>query len=158
MTERPLQKMNHIAGARALVKDCEWNAQSKGNPAGCFWFNISTELLNCVVYNWSIAWDPDDWGYQPISLLSGKRMANSQTDEHWAHAVIYILALTVQLRATATNPKLFVKTSTAGVGNVNSRWAAVKRMCDSWQTSHPQSLRPVLSSQTSTTSCFPYFR
>lgn len=30
MCEKALQRMNHIAGARALIKECGWNATSTG--------------------------------------------------------------------------------------------------------------------------------
>jgi len=40
MSERAMQRMNHIAGARALIKECGWNARSTGVGAACFWLNV----------------------------------------------------------------------------------------------------------------------
>jgi hypothetical protein len=62
MSERALQRMNHIAGARALIKECGWSARSTGIGAACFWLNVGMELLSCLHFNWQVAWEPDDWG------------------------------------------------------------------------------------------------
>ncbi|KAI7022959.1 hypothetical protein KC362_g12861, partial [Hortaea werneckii] len=43
MSERALQRMNHIAGARALIKECGWNARSQGVGSACFWLNVGLE-------------------------------------------------------------------------------------------------------------------
>lgn len=62
MSERALQRMNHIAGARALIKECGWSAKSVGIGAACFWLNVGMEVLSCLHFNWQVAWDPDTWG------------------------------------------------------------------------------------------------
>lgn len=62
MSEKPNKRMSHIAGARALIRECGWNAQSKGIGAACFWLNIGMEVLNCLAFNFATAWKPDDWG------------------------------------------------------------------------------------------------
>lgn len=41
MGERALQRMNHIAGARALIKECRWNARSTGIGAACFGLTLA---------------------------------------------------------------------------------------------------------------------
>ena len=46
MTEKALPRMNHIAGARALIKECGWDARSSGIGAACFWLNVGMELLS----------------------------------------------------------------------------------------------------------------
>ncbi|KAL1902326.1 hypothetical protein Sste5346_001302 [Sporothrix stenoceras] len=62
MSEKPNERMNHIAGARALIRECGWDARSKGIGAACFWLNIGMEVLSCLAFNWPTAWDPDQWG------------------------------------------------------------------------------------------------
>lgn len=46
MSERPLQRMNHIAGARALLKECGWTARTPGIGGACFWLNVSMVRLS----------------------------------------------------------------------------------------------------------------
>ncbi|KAK3389838.1 hypothetical protein B0H63DRAFT_390105 [Podospora didyma] len=62
MSEKPTQRMSHIAGARALIKECGWNAAAVGIGAACFWINIGMEVLSCLAFNWQTTWDPDQWG------------------------------------------------------------------------------------------------
>ncbi|EFW99326.1 c6 zinc finger domain containing protein [Grosmannia clavigera kw1407] len=62
MSEEPNDRMSHIAGARALIRECGWNAQSEGIGAACFWLNIGMEVLSCLSFNWPTAWDPNHWG------------------------------------------------------------------------------------------------
>lgn len=45
MSERAMQRMNHIAGARALIKECGWNARSTGIGAACFWLNVGRKSV-----------------------------------------------------------------------------------------------------------------
>lgn len=62
MSEKPTHRMSHIAGARALIRECGWSARSTGLGAACFWLNVGMELLSCLAFNWRMAWDPDQWG------------------------------------------------------------------------------------------------
>lgn len=62
MSEKPAQRMSHIAGARALIRECGWSARSGGLGAACFWLNVGMELLSCLAFNWQTTWDPDQWG------------------------------------------------------------------------------------------------
>lgn len=70
MSEKPAAKKNHIAGARALIHECKWNAKSKGIGAACFWLNVGMEVLGCLASNWAMAWDPDEWGIDPDELMN----------------------------------------------------------------------------------------
>jgi hypothetical protein len=72
MSERSKCGMGrHISGARALIRECGWNARSTGVGAACFWLNIGMEVLSCLSFGWAICWDPDDWGldmnFDPVS-------------------------------------------------------------------------------------------
>ncbi|CAK7266238.1 hypothetical protein SEPCBS57363_001994 [Sporothrix epigloea] len=82
MSEKPNKRMSHIAGARALIRECGWNAQSKGIGAACFWLNIGMEVLNCLAFNFATAWKPDDWGLDtsfadpPVKSYSAQNSPN----------------------------------------------------------------------------------
>ena len=145
MTEPALQKMNRIAAARALVKDCCWNASSSGTAVGCFWFSISTTLLNCVIYKWTIPWNPDEWGYRLGNTRSDvKPMKNTRTADEWVHAILYILARIINY--SLTTRKLL------------TRWESLEHLCSWWWSSVPQELQPLLNSERSATSSFPYIK
>lgn len=70
MSEKPAARMNHIAGARALIRECKWDARSTGIGAACFWLNVGMEILSCLAFNWATAWDPDHWGIDPDELMA----------------------------------------------------------------------------------------
>lgn len=70
MSEKPAARMNHIAGARALIRECKWDARSTGIGAACFWLNVGMEILSCLAFNWATAWNPDDWGINPEELMN----------------------------------------------------------------------------------------
>ncbi|OAA68299.1 C6 zinc finger protein [Niveomyces insectorum RCEF 264] len=92
MSEKPTERMSHIAGARALIRECGWDARSKGIGAACFWLNIGMEVLSCLAFHWPISWDPDQWGLD-LAFAGGD---NSSTvggdDETWVHRMFYIVA------------------------------------------------------------------
>ncbi len=95
MSEKPNERMSHIAGARALIRECGWDARSEGIGAACFWLNIGMEVLSCLAFNWPTAWDPDQWGLDaefaniPDDGSGSKRIptANKKTqDDKGKHA------------------------------------------------------------------------
>jgi hypothetical protein len=77
MSEKPAARMSHIAGARALIRECGWDAKSTGIASACFWLNIGMELLSCLAFNWQTAWDPDQWGLD-LSFINNSN--NSSLD------------------------------------------------------------------------------
>lgn len=87
MSEKPNERMNHIAGARALIRECGWDARSKGIGAACFWLNIGMEVLSCLAFNFSTAWDPDDWGLDTsfANNLSDNNEASTSHDRSNSH-------------------------------------------------------------------------
>ncbi|ROV98033.1 hypothetical protein VMCG_06983 [Cytospora schulzeri] len=90
MSERPAARIHHIAGARALIRECKWNAKSTGIGAACFWLNVGMEILSCLASNWATAWDPDHWGVDPDELMNmtadspgrDARMSNTNDCHH----------------------------------------------------------------------------
>lgn len=112
MSERPAARMNHIAGARALIRECKWNAKSTGIGAACFWLNVGMEILSCLGSNWELAWDPDHWGIDPNELMNmtpdppGREGKTSNASETGHHTT-----------AAAAEELPFFLSSIAGVGN-----------------------------------------
>ncbi|KAF7872744.1 uncharacterized protein EAF02_008815 [Botrytis sinoallii] len=96
MSERAMQRMNHIAGARALIKECGWNARSTGVGAACFWLNVGMELLSCLHFNWQVAWDPDQWGVD----MDFSRELEAGREEVWVHRMLYIIGKIANFRAS----------------------------------------------------------
>lgn len=132
MSEKPAKRMNHIAGARALIRECKWDARSTGIGAACFWLNVGMEILSCLAFNWATAWDPDQWGVPSAELMnmtadspdgeaattshktSGGRAAEDfptttssvvgvGEEEIWVHRILYIVAKVANFRAEVAN-------------------------------------------------------
>lgn len=97
--------MEHITIARTFIQECRWNALSSGLARACFWFNVGMDALSSVMYNTSVAWDPDQWGYDPgDSELSALKQI--PTPDAWVHKLLYILAKTVTHCATKPRARL----------------------------------------------------
>ncbi|KAG4222728.1 hypothetical protein PC116_g28799, partial [Phytophthora cactorum] len=96
MSDKPTKRMSHIAGARALIRECGWNAKSKGLGAACFWLNVGMELLSCLAFNWQTAWEPEKWGLD-MDFNTEKDTGN---EEVWVHRIFYIVAKIANFRAS----------------------------------------------------------
>jgi hypothetical protein len=159
MSRKPIHKMSHMVGARTLIRECGWNATSTGLPAACFWLSIGVEVLYCLSTNWTVTWDPDDWG---LGLDwdddNSKGDGDSQT---WVHRSFYILAKVVNFRATAlaclpSDPHK----DQSWLSSRLAEWQALKRLCDNWNNLCPRSMRPVgylIMDGTNERSAFPKF-
>ncbi|KAF4966561.1 hypothetical protein FSARC_5803 [Fusarium sarcochroum] len=142
MSEKPAQRMSHIAGSRALVRECGWNAKSTGVGLACFWLNIGIEVLNCLAANWQTTWSPDEWGIDFASR--GSNQDNETGDEQvWVYRALYIVAKVANFRATTTKPDdLNGRDEQIWVGNRLSQWHDLKRLCDGWNTHCPRTMHP----------------
>ncbi|WYZ45006.1 hypothetical protein EsH8_VIII_000322 [Colletotrichum jinshuiense] len=167
MSEKPAQRMNHIAGARALIRECKWDARSAGIGAACFWLNIGMEVLSCLAFNWQTSWDPDQWGLDmdfATDCSAAARAASSSGDgfgqeELWVHRILYIVAKIANFRATIPR---FQEPSPHDeqirLGNRLSQWQDLKRLCDRWNNACPRTMHPfgyLYPSQTNSKSAFP---
>lgn len=78
MTDKPTQRMDHIAATRELISECGWDATSTGLGAACFWINVGMEVLSCIAFGWHTALAPDDWGLdlEFTRLGTGSRSGN----------------------------------------------------------------------------------
>ena len=155
MSERALQRMNHIAGARALIKECGWNARAQGIGAACFWLNVGLEVLSCLHFNWQVAWDPDDWGID----MDFTREIHNGREEIWTHRMLYIVAKVANFRATI--PRSHDADPRADEMRRQSRfneWQGLKSLADAWNDNIPRTMHPMAylyPYQTSSKSSFP---
>ncbi|KAH8651015.1 hypothetical protein BX600DRAFT_441462 [Xylariales sp. PMI_506] len=139
MSERPTQRMSHIAGARALIRECGWNAKSSGLGAACFWLNVGMELLSCLAFNWQTSWDPDHWGVNTdmkTDRIHGR-------EEVWVHRIFHIVAKIANFRASI--PKFQGLDPHGEQVRHQQRcedWKKLKDMCDNWNAACPRSMHP----------------
>lgn len=155
MSERALQRMNHIAGARALIKECGWNAKATGVGAACFWLNVGLEVLSCLHFNWQVAWDPDDW---QIDMNLSHETHNGR-EETWTHRMLYIVAKVCNFRSTM--PRNFegaLREQQIQSQQRYEQWCRIKGMADAWNTGVPRTMQPmayVNPYHPTAKSCFP---
>lgn len=151
MCERAMQRMNHIAGARALIKECGWSARSSGIGAACFWLNVGMELLSCLHFNWQVAWDPDEWGVD----MNLAPESESGREEFWTHRMVYIVAKVCNFRASIPRDASLVHQ------NLHARhaeWMSLKELADTWNKCIPRTMHPLgflYPGQTLSGSAFP---
>ena len=154
MSVKNLQRMNHIAGARALIKECGWSARSIGIGAACFWLNVGMELLSCLHFNWQVAWDPDDWGVN-MDLTQDTR---SGTEELWTYRIVYITAKIANFRASIPRFTEVNQHTEARLRERFDEWNGLKALCDTWNSNIPRTMHPMAyltPFQTASKSCFP---
>lgn len=140
MSEKALQRMNHIAGARALIKECRWDGSSTGIGASCFWLNVGLELFSCLHFNWGVAWDPDTWNID-MNMTPQLQPGN---EEDWTHKILWILAKITNFRSSM--PRFQEQTAHAEQMRFQSRlqtWLALKEFTDHWDECVPPTMHPM---------------
>ncbi|RPB27228.1 hypothetical protein L211DRAFT_617693 [Terfezia boudieri ATCC MYA-4762] len=135
MSERATKRMNHIAGARALIQNCHWDARSTGVGGACFWLNVSMELLSCLHFNWSLGWDPDKW---ELDMSLERDPCLSGNEEKWAHKMVYILAKIANFRATVQ-----LINSYEMQRRRYDEWKNLHNLCIAWNDAIPRSMHPM---------------
>lgn len=152
MTERASHRMNHIAGARALIKECHWNAKSMGVGAACFWLNVGMEVLSCLHFNWQTAWDPDHWGVN-MSFLDEDYVDGADSpvaepgggiEELWVHRILYLTAKICNFRATI--PRFREKDRRDEEARTRRRvdeWEYLRASCERWEQACPRTMNPL---------------
>ena len=139
MTERALQRMNHIAGARALIKECGWNATSVGVGAACFWLNVGMELLSCLHFNWQVAWNPDDWQVD----MNFDNDGQAGREEIWTHRIVWIVAKINNFRASMTLRPGDPPQDHVRAQNKLGEWERWKNWIDGWELRIPRTMKPL---------------
>ena len=140
MTEKALPRMNHIAGARALIKECGWSARSNGIGAACFWINVGLETLSNLRFNWQSSWNPDDWGLE-LDLAPETIPGREET---WTLRMLYIIAKVSDYRATI--PKRADVSPQGEQMRRNKRlaeWYHLKSLADTWEQNSPVTMKPL---------------
>ena len=151
ISELPLQRMNHIAGARALIKENRWDARSPGIGQACFWMNVGLEVLSCLRFNWQVAWSPDQWGLD----MDLSRDGHPIEEEVWTHQMLYIVARMCNFRATAPRG---VNSHQITAHQRYEEWSHLKALADLWNQNVPRTMHPVAyvhPAQTVSKSAFP---
>jgi hypothetical protein len=153
MSEKAMQRMNHIAGARALIKECGWNARSTGIGGACFWINVGMELLSCLHFNWQVAWDPDQWGVD----MDFSRETEYGREEIWVYRIVYIVARIANFRATMPRfQEASPHDEQIRLQNRYAEWETLKKLCDAWNNNVPRTMHPIAYLYTPTSkSAFP---
>nr|POE46757.1 hypothetical protein CFP56_70989 [Quercus suber] len=140
MSERALQRMNHIAGARALIKECGWNARAQGIGNACFWLNVGLEVLSCLHFNWQVAWDPDSWG---VDMDFSREIINGR-EEVWTHRMLYIVAKICNFRATIPkNQDPNPQSRQIRTQQRFEEWTRLKGMVEAWNSGIPRTMQPM---------------
>ncbi|RAH58734.1 C6 zinc finger domain protein [Aspergillus piperis CBS 112811] len=155
MSGRPIQGMSHIAGARALIKECHWNAKTPGLGGACFWLNVSMELLSCLHFNWTLSWDPDTWGVELD--LNHAQPSVAGNEEAWTHQMVFICAKIANFRSLAQPPALEAANDVR-ISQRYQEWCTYNEWCDQWARAVPRSMMPlgyIQSWQTNSKSVFP---
>ena len=143
MSEKPAQRMSHIAGARALIRECGWDARSVGIGAACFWLNIAMEVLSCLSMDWVTTWNPENWGLD-MDISDTEDDAGVGQEELWVHRIFFIVAKAVNFRATAVeNLKATTPFEHIRLSNRISQWQELKRLCDQWNNACPRTMHPL---------------
>ncbi|QGA14140.1 hypothetical protein EYB26_001793 [Talaromyces marneffei] len=142
MCESAMQRMNHIAGARALIKECRWNGKSPGIGGACFWVNVGMELLSCLHFNWQLAWDPDTWHMDmDTELVPSEGLFGNE--DVWTHRMVYICAKVANFQATIPQfQSLDPQSHQLRLQQRCHEWETYKRWCDEWARCIPRSMIP----------------
>ncbi|KAI1123430.1 hypothetical protein F5Y10DRAFT_53902 [Nemania abortiva] len=139
MSDKPIERMSHIAGARALIRECKWNARSTGLGAACFWLNVGMELLSCLAFNWHTSWDPETWGVNMDFDIN----KDAGSEEIWVHRIFYVVAKIANFRFNT--PKFQEPSPHEEQLRAQARiaeWNRLKGMCEEWDNSCPRPMHP----------------
>ena len=157
MCEKAMQRMNHIAGARALIRECLWDGKSTGLGGACFWLNVGMELLSCLHFNWKMAWEPDEWGIDMNMAASAGQVTGDE--EFWTHRMLYICAKMTNFRSSIPQfQRLDRMTQESQLPQRCEEWNNLKAWCDEWARCVPRSMHPLgylQTWQTNSKSAFP---
>ncbi|CAG8088145.1 unnamed protein product [Penicillium salamii] len=143
MSPHSMRWETHIAGSRALIRECGWTAKTPGLGGACFRISMSAELLSCLRYNWGLSWNPDTWGVD-IDMEHAQASIGGNNDL-WHHRILYICAKVSMLRASLRQCRALPDdvARSSQLNNLFQEWALYSRWCDEWEKSIPRSLVPL---------------
>ena len=141
MSEKYKQHINHIKGARALIRECGWSARSEGVGRACFWINVGMEVLSCLEGSDGeegharVAWDPDEWG---VDLdWSGSQ---SVDDEVWTMRAMYLVAKVVNFRAAGGSGRGVLADPPLNHAKRLGDWTHLRSLLDAWNRFAPRTM------------------
>ena len=143
ISDRPTYRMNHVAGARALIRECQWNARSMGSGAACFWLNIAMEVLNCLLMNWLLTWEPDLWGIPHLPPNESREDAHGTQETAWLYRMFYVIAKIADFRATDTQFENLIPHGQVRLASRLTKWHELRQACNDWNDQCPRSMHPV---------------
>ncbi|KGO63844.1 Protein of unknown function DUF3468 [Penicillium italicum] len=147
---------DHSAGSRALIRECGWTAKTPGLGGACFRISVSTELLNCMRYNWTLSWGPNNWG---INMdMDNSQATNGGNQDLWYHRILYIFAKVVTFQVPSHPPHALDDDAARAIQLNDQEWITHNVWCEQWAKSIPRSLVPLghlQPWQTSSKSIFP---
>ncbi|RJE17668.1 hypothetical protein PHISCL_09993 [Aspergillus sclerotialis] len=148
-----MNDMYHTAGARALIKECGWDARTPGVGRACFWISIITELLHCLHFSWIMSWDPDTWGVDiNIDDASSKIVGD---EESWIHRIIYICAKISNFRSSARQLQMDNQDHNVHLSKRCKEWDELTDLCNRWYEAIPRSMAPLSYIPVSSSSALP---
>lgn len=139
MRQQPQSARVFSQTARQLIQACGWNAKSHPTAAACFWFFITSQLLDVDDYFYAGVFknSPAEWGYDLFTILPSMGEGGSNVpEEACVHAIIYILT-------TITDRQVDVSSSAS-------------HLCF-WQRFIPRGLKPVMEQRDPVASSFPRY-
>lgn len=132
---------NHIAGARAFIRECKWNAKTSSIGGTCFWISVTTELLSCLQHTWSLSWDPDSWG---VDIDMNHAHPHWKNDDIWLHRIMYICGKASNIRVKYQMAQNSGSTnSELGRDSDLQEWNHCHSLLEQWKNCSPRSMRPV---------------
>ncbi|KAJ5619966.1 hypothetical protein N7510_003950 [Penicillium lagena] len=136
MSSRSTNPMNHIAGSRALIRECGWTAKTQGLGGACFWTSVCMELLSCLHHNWAVSWNPDTWHVN----MDMDHMHHPE--QVWLQRMLYICSKIANFRRS-------VRQSPGADGHaihtsgMFQEWSLYTNWCDQWAKLVPRSMMPL---------------
>lgn len=112
-------------------------------------------FVDCLHFNWQVAWDPDDWGLDMD--LSPEMEAGRE--ELWTYRMLYLVARITNYRAMI--PRLHQTSPHDEQMRLQNRyieWKSLKDLCDAWNDGIPRTMHPMAylyPYQTPSKSAFP---
>lgn len=139
MSDAPAQRMKHVSGARAIIRECHWDAKSAGIAGACFWLNIVMEVLNCLAMTWLTTWDPDHWGLDVDMTAEG-----AGDEQLWVQRIFYVVAKIANFRASASQfLEPIPQNEQIRLGKRLCEWQELKKLCDAWNNACPRTMHPM---------------
>lgn len=158
MSDIPATHMDHIAGARAQIRECGWNAATGGIGSACFWLNIEMEVMNCLIMNWPTTWPPDQWGVDS-TICDDEDIESIGNEAIWVHKMFYIMARIANFRAMKANfQELDLLKEGKKQASRRAEWNELKDMCERWDHACPRTMHAIGylgDGMDSAKSCFP---